>query len=119
MSVYSELQSVASGVFKEFRQDTLKLIVRSSTGGTLDRPTSSEVTYDLDGACKGVSFKYVKDGFAVVSDLQVSCAVLSGVTPKVNDFIEVNGIRHKIVHDASVPAAGTQVAWKFIIRRGA
>jgi len=44
--------------------------------------------------------------------------VVSGVTPNMRDFIEVDGERLKIVQDISTPAAGVRVVWKFIVRKG-
>ena len=67
---------------------------------------------------KGVSFKYVTQGLAVASDLEVVAAVLSSVVPSEKDFIEIANIRYKIVQLINIPAAGTQIVWKFIVRKG-
>lgn len=117
MSIYDELKPVAAQILKEFKQGDIKLVSISSTG-TPDAPTNTEKLIDLDATCSGVSFKYVKNGMAVMGDLTVTAAVVDGESPSVNDFILVDGVRHKIVQDISPPAAGTRVVWKFIVRRG-
>lgn len=117
MTIYEELQPVAAQLLKEFKQGVTKLI-SVSTSGNADAPTVTETETILDAAVKGISRKYVRDGFSVESDLEVTAAVVAGVTPTLKDYIEIDGIRYKIVRDISVPAAGTRVAWKFIVRRG-
>lgn len=119
MTFYKNLQNVSNSVLKKFKQGDVKLIKISEGTGPADEPTSfTETPYTLDAAVKGVTFEYVRNGFAVASDLIVTSAVLSGVEPSMNDKIEIDGVRHQIVSDMSVPAAGTKVAWKFIVRSG-
>lgn len=119
MSIYEDLQSVASGVLKEFNQGVIKLVKLTPGTGTDDDPgTATRVEYTLDAVAKGISFKYLKDGFTVVSDKEVTAAVVAGVTPGISDIITINGEEHKIIQDISVPGSGTRCAWKFIVRRG-
>jgi hypothetical protein len=120
MSIYDDLQAVASGVLKEFNQGVIKLVKLTPGAGSVDDPgTATRVEYTLDATAKGISFKYLKDGFTVVSDKEVVAAVVSGVTPGIDDLITIDGEEHKIIQDLSVPGSGTRCAWKFIVRRGA
>lgn len=117
MTIYEELQPVASELLKEFKQGSIKLIQISSSGSS-DAPTNTETSVDLDAVVRGLTYKYVKEGFSVQSDFIVSSAVVSDITPTLKDFIEIDGVRHKIIKDESPPAAGTRVSWKFIVSRG-
>ena len=119
MSIYDDLQPVASELLGEFKQGTVYLIKMTEGNGTPDDPGDpTETKYELDATVKGVSFKYIEQGFALESDLMVTSAVRDDVTPDGDDFIEIDGVRHKIHRDMSVPAAGTKIAWKFIVRKG-
>lgn len=118
MSIYDELKPVAAELLKEFRQNSVKLVSIQTDNTVPDAPTVTETVRDVDATVRGVSFKYVKDGFVLATDLEVTVAIVDGLVVTLNDFIEVDGVRHKIVQDISVPAAGTRVVWKFIIRSG-
>lgn len=123
MAFYEDMQKLASSVMKEFKQGSVKLIQYSETkGGTLDEPSElAEKVYNLDATVSGVSFKYLINSYAVASDLTVTAGVIQGVTPTINDFIEIEGVRHKIIRDISAaPNAvnGKPVVWRFICRKG-
>lgn len=123
MDFYEDMQKLASSVMKEFKQGSVKLIQYKETkGGTLDEPSElAEKVYNLDATVSGVSFKYLINSYAVASDLTVTTGVIQGVTPTINDFIEIEGIRHKIIRDISAaPNAvnGKPVVWRFICRKG-
>lgn len=119
MTFYDEMQKIASGVLKEFKQGAIKYVEIVPGAGPADdpgAPTTNE--YQLDAVAKGVSFKFVKDGLALSTDLTVIAAVQSGFTPNMKGFVEIDGARHKIVQDISTPAAGTRAVWKWIVRKG-
>lgn len=118
MSIYDDLRPVAAEILSEFKQGTIKLIqVTAGTGAADDPGAPTETTTVLDAVVKGAPFKYVRDGFATVSDLMVTAAPLDDVTVTKNDFIEIDAIRYKIIEDVSAPAAGTRVVWKFLVRK--
>ncbi len=119
MSIYEELRdNVAKPLLEEFKQGSISLIQRVAGAGALDDPgTATETTVTLDAVAKGVSFKFVRDGFAASTDLVVTAAIVDGITPTKNDFITIDGVRHKIIEDISPPAAGSRVVWKFIVRK--
>ncbi len=119
--VYSELQSIASQLFTEFKQGTIAY-VRSTpqAGATPDAPLPSIlVSSALGGAtARGVQSKYVIRGLAVASDLQVSFAGNALASePKIDDFIDIDTERYKIVAIERKPAAGTPVAYTLIVRK--
>ncbi len=122
MSIYSELQSVASDIFAEFNQGTVRHIqVLSGTGSGDDPGAASEVTRDIAatvrsaGASKSGAY-FIKNGLAVASDMLVSTGV-STVPFAIGDFISIDGERHKIVSIVRKPEAGTVVAYTLIVRK--
>lgn len=119
MGIYDDLQAVTSDIMLEFKQGNVQLIQITQTGGTEDEPgVPVETAYSLNATVRGMSFKYLQDAFIVASDLEVTSAVLPNITVTKNDFISLDGVKHKIVEDLSVPATGVKCAWKFAIRRG-
>jgi hypothetical protein len=123
MSFYDEMQELAGSILNEYKQGSVKLIhYEEINGGTLDEPAELiEKVYNLDATVSGVSYKYLIDSYAVASDLTVTAGVIKGVTVSINDFIEIEGVRHKIIRDiSSAPnaASGKPVVWRFICRKG-
>lgn len=119
MTIYDDLQDVATEILTEFKQDTVQLVKITPGTGPVDDPgTPTETITDLQAVVKGASYKYQREGFCVAGDLEMTCAVVAGVTVTLNDFIIVDGKRLKILADVSVPASGTRAVWKFLLRRG-
>ena len=119
MTIYEELKLVASDLLKEFKQGIINLVKITPGNGPADNPGSpTSVNHVLDAVVRGVSFRYVKQGLAVITDLEVTSAVVDGVTPSEKDFISIDSVTYKIVQMMSVPSAGTKVVWKFIVRKG-
>lgn len=120
MSIYDEMQTLAKSVLKDFKQGVIQLAHRVPAAGPIDEPGEpTEIIYDLDATAKGASYKFVQSGLALATDLMVTAAVVDGVTPSSADFIVIDGVRYKIVQFLPPPAAGTNVVWKFIVRKGA
>lgn len=126
MSFYDDMQNVASDVLKEFKQGVIKYVDVTPGAGPVDEPGEPMVNeFTLDGAARGVKYKYVQNGFAVATDLQVTASVKaknssgSKVTlnPSMRGFIIVDDVKHKIVKILPKPAAGTTVAFAFIVRK--
>lgn len=117
MSIYDEMQTVASDLLREFNQPTIQLITLTPGDGPIYDPGPSvETVITLDGAvCRGVKTKYIMDGLASAGDEQVT---MSGkYSPKLGDFIAVKGVRSKVVQLISKPSSGTPVVHTCIIRR--
>lgn len=122
MTFYDEMRDIATEILTDpdFKQGTIEYVRIVPGNGPIDNPGPSTpvVTLIPGGVAKGVSYKYVKDGLALSTDKTVILPVTPGVTPNMKDFIDIDGIRHKIVQDISAPAAGGRVVWKFIVRIG-
>lgn len=123
MDFYKEMQNIANNVLKEFKQGDVKLIhYTKGEGGTPDEPADLiEKVYNLDATVTGVNYKYLINNYAVASDLTVTAGVIEGVKISIDDFIEVQGVRHKIIRDISpAPSSvnGNPVVWRFICRKG-
>lgn len=123
MAIYDEMQNLARDILTdpEFKQGKIEYVRIVPGTGPIDNPgpSTTVVTEMPGGVARGVSFKYVKDGLALSSDLTVILPVTAGVVPNMKDFIDIDGVRYKIIQDISTPAAGTRVVWKFIVRKGA
>lgn len=124
MALYDEMQKVAQELLgdPEFNQGGVGKIeyVRIVPGnGPVDNPgPSTTVVTPLDAAARGASFKYVQAGLAAAGDLQVTAAIVPGLIPSGADFIDIDGVRYKIMQILNRPSAGTKVVWTFIIQRG-
>jgi len=121
MSIYSDLQRVTSGLFAEFKQGTINHIqILSGLGSDDDPGEPSEVSREINATVQGSATKgaqsFIKNGLAMVGDLIVSTGV-PAVTFTLKDFIEIDGIRYKIVGILPKPAAGTPVAFTLIVRK--
>lgn len=119
MSLYDDLQIVSKEILKDFKQGIINLVqVRTSGNSSPDAPELEEVLISLDATAKGVSFEYIDNTFITVSDTEVTSAVVDGVEPSANDFIEIDGTRYKILRFLPLPKAGIACVWKFIVRKG-
>lgn len=133
---YGEMQIVASGILQEFKQGLIEYVRITKGDGPEDNPGKSlETKYILDGAARGVKSKYVQQGLAVASDLQVVASVnvfdiennsvklvtnpvsVNDVKLEQSGFIDLDGERFKIVEILPRPAVGTTVANVMIIRK--
>lgn len=118
-SIYDDIAPVVQEVMGEFKQGSINLIKITPGNGPADNPgPSTPVSVPLKAVANGVSFKYVKQGLAVDTDIMVSAAPIINQTVSSKDFIEIDSVRYKIVKDLSAPAAGTKLIWKFIVRKG-
>lgn len=119
MAFYDEMQNLASEVLREFKQGKIEYVTLVPGAGPADDPGApTYVKKEVDAVSRGVSYKYVKDGLALSTDLTVTMAVDPAITPNMRNFIDIDGVRYKIVQDISAPAAGTRAVWKFIVRKG-
>lgn len=124
MSIYDEMREVMGEVLPEFQQGVINLIQLTPGTGTGDDPGQPiETVTPLVGTATGSIFSFVRNtsyasfGLIPQADLGVTAVPVDGITPTMDDFIQVDGIRYKIIQDLSVPAAGTKVAWKFLLRK--
>lgn len=119
MSIYDDLKTVSDSVLGDFDQKGIVLISKDiDAESSPDEPQMKETEYSLRGVVKGVSFKYLKDGFITSSDLEVTTNVLDSVKPSINDNLKINEEIYNIIEFKPVPACGTACVWKFIVRKG-
>ena len=116
MSIYDEMQGVARDLLQQFNQGVIKLIsIGPGAGPSYDPGPGTESSITLPGAvCRGVKMKYVMLGLAAATDFQVTMP--GNLSPKLADFVEVDGKRLKVVNLITKPAAGTPVVHTVIIR---
>lgn len=123
MALYDEMRAIATEILTDpdFKQGSIAYVKLVPGNGPIDNPGAATLvsTPIPGGVAKGVSYKYVKDGLALSTDKTVILPITTDLVADTRDFIDIDGIRHKIVQDISAPAAGTRVVWKFIVRIGA
>jgi hypothetical protein len=118
VSIYQELQGVASELLTEFDQGGIYYIaVTPGTGPAQNPGPGVETPYKVDGTARGVSFKYIDNKNVVASDLQITMAVDARYTPNEKGFALINGVRHKVVQAHRKPSAGIPVAWTIVVRK--
>lgn len=119
MGFYDEMRGVADELLGEFAQGTVTITKPgASTPGpnAWDPPvTSDPVVYTLDATVKGVSRQFVDGTTVLATDLEVTAAVF-GAELEPADQLAIDGQVVVVVETLRVPAAGTLVAWKFIVR---
>lgn len=118
MSLYDELQPVVTGLLSEFGQGSVSYIRVVPGNGPADDPGASVSTpFPVNAAVRGVQFRYVQNGLAAASDLQLTMNVSPDFVPDLRGFVEIDGVRYKIVQILPKPAAGTPVAYVLIVRK--
>jgi len=136
---YGKMQTKATRLLARFNQGRVTL-QRNVNG--IPRPpdwptwepwpdSSRHQLYELDAVVKGVSARLVDGNVVIATDLELTCAhkmTLAdvdgiSVTPAEVEFdaalldtLAIDGKPVTIVRDLTVPAAGTPVAHKFIVR---
>lgn len=120
MTLYDEMQQLTREILADpdFKQGSIVLVKLTPGSGPVDDPGPAVPSYTpLDGAARGVAFKYVMSGQAVASDIQVTHSVVPGVVPAIADFVDIDGLRHKITQVIPRPRAGVPVSYTLIVNR--
>jgi hypothetical protein len=125
MSLYVEMQTLASGLFAEFKQGIIRYVrITPGTGPGDDPGPATETPFDWDATARGVKFQYVQNGLAIAGDLQASGPAHPAlITDFANEtvtrgFVTIDGQRYKIVKAIPKPAAGVPVSFTLIVRKG-
>lgn len=119
MTLYDDMQGVFAELAPEFSQGVIRYIDVTPGAGKLWKPgAASEVATVVKGFARGVSTKFIMRGLAVAGDNQVTFPGGS-VVPDMDGYMEIDGVREKIVNIIKKPNAGTVVAWTVITRKGA
>ena len=116
---YEEMAGIATELLGEFSQGTITLS-KSGTSTPAPNPWEPPVTgdatpYTLKATARPVEEKFV-DGTTIFStDIEVTAAPF-GSDPDPSDAITIDGKAYSIVTVMRIPAAGTVVAWKIVVR---
>lgn len=118
MSIYDEMQGVATELFSQFSQGLIEYVeLKPVSGGTPDDPGDPvRVEYTLTATARPVSTKYVDGSHIVQSDKQVSMPG-GDVEPQMSGFLVIDGVQHKIIGIKRIPEAGTVISYILIVRR--
>jgi hypothetical protein len=112
---YADLQGIASGILKEFKQGVVTLTRTTTAEPNPATPwipgEETTASFTLDATARGVPTKYVDGTLILASDLLVTAAVHPSVTPKMGDGLTIDGVSHAIKKIEPKPAAGTPVAF--------
>lgn len=116
---YTELQGVAADVLTEFKQGVIQLVATTPGIGPAHNPGNpTTVSTTLPGAVVlGIEQRYMAQALVVGAEKQVTSSVVAGIDPKNGYKITIDGTPFRIVEVINVPAAGTPVVWKFLIRK--
>lgn len=116
---YAKMQATASRLLDRFAQGAVTLTKPGETTpgpNPWDPPVvTAPVVYTLHAAVKGVSAQFVDGTTILATDLEITAAVF-GADPAPPDKVEIDGKAVVVLKTIRVPAAGTVVAWKFIVR---
>jgi hypothetical protein len=118
MSIYDEMQGVASELFAQFQQGSIMYVeLQMVSGGTPDDPSEpTRVEYPLTATARPVSTKYVDGSHIVQSDKQVSMPG-GGIEPQMSGLVLIDGVQYKIIEIKRIPEAGTVISYILIVRR--
>lgn len=119
MTFYEEMQGVASELLGEFAQGVIVLTKpgTSSPGANpWDPPvTTDPVEYTLKATAKPVEEQFINGTTIFATDIEVTAADFGGdLNP--SDTMMIDGKAVTIVKVMRIPAAGTLVCWKVIVR---
>lgn len=117
---YARMQGTASRLLEKFKQGTVVLI--RTTPGEPDPetpwiPIEDEVDeYELKAVAKGVDQRFVDGTTILATDLEIVAAVAEVEPSMETDTLTVDGKAVTVIRKEQIPAAGTVVAWRFIVR---
>lgn len=120
MGFYDDMQGVAADLLAEFKQGLITLTRTPLADPDEDSPwqpgeAGEPTVYTLDATVKGVSAEFVDGSTILSTDLQVMAAV-PPVVPAMTDVLAIDGSDVVLIRIDTIPAAGTPVAYRFIVR---
>jgi hypothetical protein len=118
MSIYAEMQGIATALFKEFNQALIYHVRTVAGSGTVSSPGfGAPVRTLIDGATvSGTTAQHQRLTMVKASDLVVRFAGSAPFTPEADDRYEIGGVPHETVHVISRPAVGIVVAYEVVVR---
>jgi len=116
MSFYTRLQATATKLLEEYSQGAITHIRDGApTGPSYDPTPGQAVATPVTASVKGVSARYVQDGFISAQDLELICSVF-GFDPVQSDRFSIDGRVLQVIMVEPIPAAGTIVAWRVFLK---
>lgn len=120
MTFYDDMAAVAADVLAEFKQGAVVLIRNTRAPADPSTPwipgAATPTSYTLDATVRGVSGEFVDGTEILATDLQVTSAVPPVVPSIATDTMTIDGRAVTILRIEQVPAAGTPVAYRFLVR---
>lgn len=119
MGFYDDMQDIATELLTEFNQGNISGTVVVSSGPAWKPTGNTPFSFDFKGVAKGVSTKYIMRGLALEGDMEITVAVVPGMSPNDMPLLTFNldSGDYKVISFEQIPANGTPVAWKFIARK--
>lgn len=118
MAFYDDMRATADSLLGDLGQGTIGYLATEVVAPGLtdiDPPTITRTYALVNGVARGVSSKFVDNETILASDLQVIVQARAEVA--VGDALRIDGVDHAIVRVDNIPAAGTVVARRVIVRR--
>ena len=119
MGFYDEIQDVASEVLAEFAQGVVTV---TRPGGTIPgkNPWDPEIVveeqvFTLSATVAAIGDEFI-DGTTILATDRMVTAAAFGDVPQVGDELAIDGKVVSIVKQMRVPAAGTLIVWRWIVR---
>jgi len=115
---YNRLRETATRLLDDNKQGVIEYVGSETitAGATpLDMPTIVRVYALTSGVARGVSFKFVDGQTILMTDLQVLVRFDADVS--VGDMLRIDGVNHVVVRADNIPAAGTPLARRLIVRK--
>jgi len=120
MSIYDDMRAVATEIFAEFKQGTIRYVgVTTTAGATPDEPngTVDATPVTINATARPVSTKYLAGTSIVETDIQVTIPNDGLVVPSMSGYLLIDGTKYKIIAVMARPAAGVPITWTVIVRR--
>ena len=116
---YARMQATASRLLDRFSQGVITLTkpgTETPGPNPWDPPVVTDpVTHTLNATAKPVSEEFINGTTIVATDIEITAAVF-GADPDPADQMEIDGQPMTIIEVMRIPAAGTVVVWKLIVR---
>lgn len=121
MSIYDEMQGVASELLGEFKQGIIQYIRIVPGSGPVDNPgPSTQVATTINATARGVDQKYVgttaQDGKLIVATDKTVVMPADTVKPDITGFVSIDGKRAKVMSVEPRPAAGVAAVYILVVR---
>lgn len=116
--IYHEFQDIASSLFAEFKQGTVRLVEPGAKTGSVGEPTyGADTFHSVNATVTGVPEKYIDGTTIRTTDLMVSFAGNAVTTrPDTTWRIEIDDKEHEIIQDLSKPPVGVVAVYRFAVR---